>query len=413
MIGNKVKNVTKDIEILFTLDFTSNNLDDSYLPKGPLFSQSVPETTDILKVATIDPNISISLWVEAKWKYEQGKLTYSETGERLKESEIDGIYPRDGGPIKGSVSVSSVDEEVIKSLTELQYSEHGKELAERVAKHLQPVLDRLLALIKNKFGQFWAPVHPSFFIATSQVGNYFGEMYAKWRVAGSDIWLPFWAAPREHHMSLKISIYPEHFFLSLDDWKNLEYDLNNPEQMSLAYQYMAKAAEQLSKDDLSHAFVDAGTALEIASNWYLSQKLPSTTLAVKAAQAIKELPKSSRYLAIAALMGIDEKIIEKALAGIKERNDLVHERKLSELTESDRSIVPRIEHSKAYLDADRRYLKEFQEKFIEAQSMIRCMLVLGAKFLGYEHKYPAPVEGTRMESWKDMFKSKTDVVHTP
>jgi hypothetical protein len=299
--------------------------DDASFGGGPSFHRWLPNGIE----DAIGMNIEVGqlqLWFERRG-YTEGMVHFD-----FERHEVDpSIVPKQGrldaGPLFGRLHLANVPRDVADALRQeligdARYVAFGKS----VVKSLHPVIERLIRLFRERYGQHWLKVLEPWDSRRLSLGAICLDWNMSWSDDGGANWHPF--KPDKSVRSYEaIESTKFNEYLTQADWFDLKTAVEKGDDSSLATELVTNSHRLLSEAELRHAVVEAVSALEVAISDAVRAPIKgSGRLTESTASFLKDTPLKTRLVVAASFLGgAPAATIEDALAGIELRNRVVHE----------------------------------------------------------------------------------------
>lgn len=233
----------------------------------------------------------------------------------------------DAGPLFGKLQLTKAPDDVIEVLRrdltgDVRYVALGKS----VVKSVHPIIERLLWLLRERYGQHWLKALEPWDSRRLSLG----AICCDWNVSWSDDNGASWHAFKpDKSVRNYDAIEPTKFneYLTQSDWFNLKTALEKGDNPSLATELVTNSHRLISDVELRHAVVEAVSALEVAISDAVREPIKrSSKLTDSASSFLKDTPLKTRLVVVASFLGgIPAATVEDAVAGIELRNRVVHE----------------------------------------------------------------------------------------
>lgn len=289
-------------------------------PHGAIFTRWLPNGH--VDAIELDPGTHLKVWFERfGFVQDSGFAVYDISRRDLDSRNISRQERLESGPLMGSLELEVADTE----LSDVQEQRLGDEqyirLGKRIIKEL--ILPRVAAFIdalRTEFGQYWI-AEPIFWDSRSQsLGSYCSNLQLQWSLDGQE-WKRFVPDEQVQHLSASLrNDFQE--YLSEPDWKELRtrtewFCANTGSKM------LTRAHEFYDQDDLKDALINGVTALELALDRFLRERLSNKDM-LRRSEAFAALNVTARTIILAAPL-VEDSALTGAVAAIELRNRIVHD----------------------------------------------------------------------------------------
>jgi len=295
---------------------------------GPLFHRWLPEgEEDAIILDTGDPSVDIKLWFEQWGFIDNGWIKFSYDRREVDPKIIPTQAILDAGPLIGLLEVKGLSKQELAPLCANKVGDARYiALAKRVVKRLlYPPVARFLNILRTNYGQYWIRELEKWDSREESLGSYCQSLELKWSLDGGKTWVPF--VPNKPVIMLTSTIrrsYSE--YLTKEDWQELAKVSRKRYEPSPAAFILSLAHQFLDQGNLKHAFIEGVSALEIALNELIRQKLNDADSLLDSMRAFWNLPLPAQVTAVATTLGkISLKDMEHTINAIDIRNKVIHE----------------------------------------------------------------------------------------
>lgn len=299
---------------------------------GPLFHRWLPDgEKDAIILDVGDSNAKIKVWFERSGFVNGNFISFD-----YKRREVDPeVIPKqavlDAGPLRGLLKIGGVSEQELMCLREQKVGDAGYiALGKRVVKQLiYPPVRRFLDILCTNYGQYWITTLDEWDSRRESLGSYcVNKLQLEWSVEESGDWTAFVPNDPIIEMTALFGTTSSHYhdYLKKEDWEEIARVVQGKYQPSLAAFILVKAHELFEQGNLKYALIEAVTALEIALNEFIDQKLQGTDSLRKCMSRFMELPLSVQLALVETILGkVPIMEIESAVEAIEMRNKVVHD----------------------------------------------------------------------------------------
>jgi len=238
----------------------------------------------------------------------------------------------DAGPLFGRLRLADISNDVIDALRhDLTGDARYLALGKSVVSSVHPIIERLLRLLRVRYGQHWLNVLERWDSRRLSLG----AICYDWNMRWSDDDGANWHLFKPDKMVRKYGPGERTKFneyLTQLDWLDLKTAVEKGDDPSLATELATNSHRLISETELRHAVVEAVSALEVAISEAVRGPIKqSHELTDSAASFLKDTPLKTRLVVAASLIGdIAPGKVEDALRAIKLRNEIVHEGRVPE-----------------------------------------------------------------------------------
>jgi len=250
----------------------------------PVFHRWLPDgEKDALSFDMKDPNIALKIWFERWGVVQSGLIEY-----RGEKQEFDpAIIPTQGylvgGPLFGLLIIDNIPDENIDFLQENKNSDQSFiNLGKRVVQDLIcPQVSRFIKILRIKYGQYWLQQFEGWDARVVDIGTYCRDtLRLQWSPDEGVTWSPFVPEPKERYISVVwtgASVSSLREYITEDDWKELATLVRDGYEPSLASTLLAQTHRLLDQENWKQALIEGCTALEVAIDEYIRQRMGSDT----------------------------------------------------------------------------------------------------------------------------------------
>jgi hypothetical protein len=312
-------------------------LEDDNLPlterhNGPLFHRWLPSgQEDTIVLDTGDPNTKLKIWFERRGFINRGFIEFD-----YKRREVDPlIIPKqailDAGPLYGLLEVYGLSKDVLEPLkNNKKGDENYIRLGKRVAlKLIYPPVCRFIDILRTNYGQYWIPELRKWDARNESLGNYcHTELNLYWSLDDGTTWADF--IPDELTLTFDSGIRRDfHDYLTENDWFEMKKTVQEKYEPELAAFLLSRTHQFFRQGNFKYALIEGVSALEIAINEFIRQKSKDISQSLRdkisAFQGMKLPIKVATIVTFFDLTHTQN--LEKTVAAIDMRNDIVHEGK--------------------------------------------------------------------------------------
>ncbi len=292
---------------------------------GPSFHRWLPRGIE----DAIETNVEVGhlqLWFERRG-YTENIVQFDFERQEVDADLVSKQGRLDAGPLFGRLRLADVPNDVIDVLRRnLTGDANYVALGKSVVKSVHPIIERLLRLFRQRYGQHWLKVLGPWDSRRLSLGAICYDWNMSWSDDSGANWHPF----KPDKMARKYDAEERTKFneyLTQSDWLDLKTATEKGDYPSLATELVTNSHRMLSESQLRHAVVEAVSALEVAISDAVRAPIKgSNNLTDSAASFLKDTPLKARLVVVASFFGgIPAATVEDALAGIELRNRVVHE----------------------------------------------------------------------------------------
>lgn len=326
--------------------------------KGPLFHRWLPDgEKDAIILNTGYPKAELKVWFERFGCIRKGDSFITHDYER-REVDPDTMVKQgvlEGGPLFGLLKIQALSEEELTALRENKVGDaHYVDLGEKVVKLIHTPLARFLNILRTNYGQYWIRALEGWNPRTESLGSYCSlksKLNLEWSLDEEETWTTF--KPNEPIIHLTATMIMDRSFreyITKEDWQEIAKVNKERYEPSLAASLLARAHKFMNQGNLKHSFVEGVSALEVALEEFVRQKLDNDDSLAESIQAFWGLPRRTQMISIVSTLGTtqadDMKLAVKAIAM---RDKVVHkgwdppksaERELSGLLKTVATLLP-------------------------------------------------------------------------
>ncbi|MEM3648523.1 MAG: hypothetical protein QW506_05095 [Thermoproteota archaeon] len=297
---------------------------------GPLFHRWLPDgEKDAIVLDTNDSNAKLKVWFERRGFVDNGWIKFDYARREVDPEIIPMQAILDAGPLEGLLEIQELSEEQVAPLRENKtgdelYIALGKRVVEKL---IFPPVSRFLNILRTSYGQHWIRKLEKWDSRKESLGNYCDmELNLKWSLDGGKAWKPFIPDARIQRVTVRV-MGPSEFseYLTEEDWKELAKLTQERFEPSFAAFVLVQAHQFFDQGNLKHAFIEGVSALELALNEFIRQKLHGSDSLLGAVSKFQELPLRVQVITVAAILGCPLQDIEHTIKAIETRNKIVHE----------------------------------------------------------------------------------------
>jgi hypothetical protein len=314
------------LEIRLSHDFRSSSSDENR--DGPQFHRYLPSQTDGAININVDrPKGTFRIWFVRKGSInEDGWIRQDYQLGALDKERVNLQAVINGGPLFGAFVTDAVSPALIE---ELRLRKFGAPLGMAFAEQfihavVNPHFVRAIASIRLLTGQYWLePLYP-WDGKKETLGIFCQHLQMWWREGDGefDYFLP--AAP-DHRFEQSRDENPYRQLPDESRWTHIVSVIEDGYEPSIVAQTLLRAHQLRQRGETRLAFVEAVTALEIATTDVIRRTLGENNAVIDAAQSYGGLPFKAKLALVSSFCGVEPKDIELSLRGYAIRNGFAHE----------------------------------------------------------------------------------------
>jgi hypothetical protein len=273
----------------------------------------------------------LSVWFERRgWSPSgDGLVEYAESRREVKPEIMDRQAHLDAGALYGLLQIRDVSAEAAESLSAaLPEGEQYRDLTKRIAVAVGSPVARLVTIIRKVYGQFWLRPFHAWDSRTSTPPVYLSAFAMEWSWDAQK-WFPVTAMVALRAPGTTIAgREPSHDYrdyLTQESWRELGKLGESDYEPSVAVDLVARAYQLLREGNLKYAFVEAGTAFELAAALKMKVFVGDSERLQKAAKQFYDLPVPLRLVAVTQNAAhVTRQDLEAAAEAVDVRNNIVH-----------------------------------------------------------------------------------------
>jgi hypothetical protein len=305
---------------------------------GPLFHRWLPDgENDAIALETGNPDVELKIWFERRGFVDNSFVKYDNMRHEVDPDVMVRQGKLEAGHLRGSLVFDRLSDEELRPILENKLGEpRYVALGRRIVQDtLFPRLSQFISILRVNYGQYWLPELPAWDSRYQTLGDYcYNELHLEWTLPGGSHWAWFtpdesgWRSDNRGVEGLEFS-YAE--YITQADWEAISQALRTGHNPSLAGIVLARTHKLLANGDLRYAFVTGVTALEIAIEELMRDKLSASEAIDKeeinrASAPFKNLKIPPKLVIASSLLGtIDPADIVQTLQAIEIRNDIIHD----------------------------------------------------------------------------------------
>jgi hypothetical protein len=318
-----------DLELRYCIPLEDYSISNSFRPNGPLFHRWLPDgENDLLRLNTSDQTILLTAWFKRRGYVRDSFIEFAWDKFEVDPTIMERQAILDAGPIIGCIYVSEIPENQFQKIIQNKvgdpdYIAFGK----RIIRAIIPPLMRLIRVLKINYGQYWLKDLYDWDSRSESLGAYCSHLQLKWRQNPESEFNPF--RPTENQVNIIVPKLSKEFwmeYMQKEDFKKLTEILNSDYAPRLSETTLFRAHKNRAEGNLSNAFIDAHTALELAITDRIKSGKSKSKKFLSALNEFWNLPIRTQLISFLATHDLfDETEIELVLAAIDIRNKIVHE----------------------------------------------------------------------------------------
>ena len=318
----------KNLFLRLTVQLENLELPEFFRPHGPLFTHWLPNgLSDAVEVRCAHKGNQLRLWFERRGYVERDFIRYDPRRREVDKISMQRQAKLEAGDLHGEgqfVALTSPEMKAIEdnAIGHEDYIAAGK----RVVEFLYTPVSNLIAVLKYQYGQYWLPSLDAWDSRRQTLGGYCSStFFLRWRSSEEQEWQPF--LPTQQGSTFIVGPPPGRGYgeyLSREDWEKIKKtDLNAA--LHLASIILGRANELFDTGQLRQAFVEAGSAAELAVNKYVLARGQALGIRDSSLDQFFELPLAKQIAVTVTLSQMDVgPMLPKALKAIDTRNRIVH-----------------------------------------------------------------------------------------
>lgn len=316
----------------FTIDLREHDISPAFIHNGPLFHRWLPDAeNDAIVLDTGDPNSELKAWFE-RFGFKRKDGDFIIFDHKRREVDPDTMSKQavlDAGPLMGSLKILGLSDEELAPLHENNVGDaRYVALGKKVVKLIHVPVARFLDILRTNYGQYWIRGLEKWDSSRGSLGSYCRlPLNLKWSLDGGETWAPF--LPDERVVQAKVIMSSARDFreyLTKDDWQELSKVSREACEPSLAALLLAQSHQSLDQGNLKHALIEGVSALEVAIEEFVRQKLYSDKSLTKSMQTFWQLRLPARLIPVISTLGTTRlEDVELAVEAIHMRNRVVHD----------------------------------------------------------------------------------------
>lgn len=293
---------------------------------GPLFSKFLPKEDDRIEIKLKEGHIKF--WFEKRGFHdESGYIRYDFNKNEIDEKVIPNQGIIEGGHLFGEIQLPGKFPKVGSPSDEIgnqKILKSTKDIIKIISEEVQLIIDQL----RFNFGHYWIREFEEWDSRAHSLGYYCKNiLHLKLYDEKTNDWLIVEPNKSESTIQLAVllrSSFPD--YMTKENWnlfKKLAIEKHKPSQ---AQKYLISAFIALDSDDLSRAFIDAVTTLEMAIDLYYRRINDKSEKFGKPISKIKGLGNREQLLIIfGSNLSMVSADLEAAIEAVEIRNRIVHE----------------------------------------------------------------------------------------
>lgn len=315
------------IDLIFQKDL-SERFESFEKHEGLAFHRWLPDgEKDAIILDTHYPEGQLKLWFKRFGRTESGMIRFD-----VKRKEVDPkVMSQQGslesGPLFGKIESFEITGKDLKCLQDNKIgSKEYKDLGNRIAKIIDPVLKKFLYLLRIHFGQYWLPEYEKYDSTKKSIGEHLRFLFISWSNDGGKTWNNF--NPDNEHAAIAVEMASTGSFKKLitnKDWKNLQGFMNEDYEESLAAITLARTHQYLDQKDIRHAFFEGITALELSMEEFIRKRIKDKKILIDNIQSFWNLPLRAKIISIATTLDLPSEEVENTVTTIIWRNKIIHD----------------------------------------------------------------------------------------
>jgi hypothetical protein len=301
---------------------------------GPIFTKWLPNGENDSISVNIDNlngiSANLNIWFERRGFVQDGRILFDYRRKEVDPKIMSIQEILDAGPLFGLIKISGLTIEDIKILSENKigndrYVDLGKIIVKKI---IFPNVYRIINIIRINYGQYWIEPINSWDSRIESLGSYCQNIELKWSSDGKN-WQSFIPNEPISYVTLQLREAGKEETISLTekDWQDIsELSLTNYDP-TLAAECLARTNELLNQGNLKYAIIEAVTALEIALDELIREKLESYgEVRGDHIRIFNNLDLQSRLkMAVTFINEISQEDLKLTINAIVTRNKIVHD----------------------------------------------------------------------------------------
>lgn len=294
--------------------------------QGPFFHRWLPDgEKDAITLDTSDKGIHLRVWFERCGYTVMNMVEYDDVRREVDPAIMRNQARLDGGPLVGQIKLDLKPEE----LTKLTGSEIGDDirirLAQKLIDHIQPATGRLVDIVRTTYGQYWLPEFRPWDSRQQGLGFYCRHvLHLYWSFDSGSTWSEF--VPDQPTVRVHFPREPDYSqYITESDWRGVAKLAALPGKEPLAAMLISQSRNYLHSGDLRHAVIEGVSALDVAVNGFMREKLKGSGQLQKVAQSFFQLGLAAQAIIVMSSLGdISAEEMEIVARLVDVRNNVVH-----------------------------------------------------------------------------------------
>lgn len=294
---------------------------------GPLFHRWLPDgEKDAIRPVVEDTDVELKIWFERCGCEDGGFIRFDDRRREVNPKVMHKQAILDGGPLIGLVKIHMSPED-LAALSQSKVGDRNRiELGKRLVRLIQPPVARFLRILRTTYGQYWLPEIRKWDSRTQTLGHYCNwPLQLEWSYDLGKTWTDF--VPEELTIIMKVPGRPDFGeYLTEADWQALAETMRQGRTVPLSGLLITQARWFLKQGELKHALIEGVSALEVAADDFIRQKVAASRELIESVQPFFQLKLASRVVAITGTLGtVSQADLELVVTAIDKRNKVVHE----------------------------------------------------------------------------------------
>lgn len=298
---------------------------------GPLFHRWLPNgEKDAVFLDTGDSDVQLKVWFERHGYQRNDFIEFDPKRQEVEPETMRKQAVLEGGPLLGLLEIKGLLDYALAPLRAGATGDEGYiTLGKRVVKLIHGPLARFIDILRKNYGQYWIRPLEKWDSRRESLGRYCSSplrLGLQWSIDGGQTWAPFMPNEPTVHLTLTMLMdrsYRE--YLTEADWQELAKAFREGYQPPLAAHLISQAHQLLDQGNLKHAFIEGVTALEVALDEFMRQKLNDDFVA-DSVQSFWGLRLATRVIPVLVTLGtVPLQDMKDTIKAIDMRNKVVHD----------------------------------------------------------------------------------------
>jgi hypothetical protein len=339
---------------------------------GPLFHRWLPDgQQDAIAINTGTESVDLKFWFVRRGLVRETYIEFDYGHEEVDPEMMDRQGVLDAGPLMGLLEMRGFTEsEIAPIIKDETGAEDYVSLGKRVIQDwIYPWTSKLINILRIRYGQYWIRELTEWDSRRESLGAYCRNLDMMWSIDNGSTWDKF--IPNTQTVTLSGQIPSGKSFLQYltqSDWEQVKEIANLDYEPSLVASKLIRAHQLRDQGEIKHAFIEGISALELAIEDHVDQKVGGRMVLKDGLDRFYKLPLREQVIVLAG-RGVDDALddIEHAIQAIEIRNSIVHEG-YSPSSDDEDKLTGLFETTALLIEQDFRFPEKHYHNMLVARS---------------------------------------------